>query len=169
MIYLAILRRAAPFLLLIGLVLGGYWYHKRTIKSAFNAGVMVMETKWRESDKLAEQVGREQTKLLARNAVISTEKLNEKLTSLDRSLAAKSTELRGLRDRLEAIATTPPGRDTSAPTCRSYEEQYRSGAGLLAEAGNLANEGEKLLREGALKLEALQDYSKLVRSSQEAP
>lgn len=180
MIYLAILRRAAPFLIVIGLVAGAWWKYSHDVTAAYEDGKAEVLEEWRESDRLAREVGAAQSALLARNALILVEKFNAKISDLEQLLAARKRELAarsavatGLRDELAKRAATPPSGDASPAACGRHERLRRVCEGLLGEgvelareADSLAGEGEEVSRRGGLVLERLQDWTRVIEAFQ---
>lgn len=158
---LIIAAAAIAFALIVG---AGYAYeHHGTVR--YEVGKKEILDKWRESDRIALEVGAAKTAMSARDAIRNTEKLNAKLAALSTHNATLATDNRGLRVDLAAIAAAPASSAVVGPTCRSYEVEYRSCAGLLGEGFGLAGEGSGLALDIATRLDALQDDARSVRST----
>lgn len=165
-------------------ILAGLWlWHGSEVDDAFEAGQEEVTTRWQESDRLAKAIGDETTKLLKRGAAQNATELQYKLDVADKRaslLAADRNRMRGdvdsLRNELERRAAAPPSSDPAHAACRGDEAKLRScesvvlGSIALAQsARGLADSAQALLERSNIALEALQAWSVLVQSANEAP
>lgn len=158
---LLLVKILGPIVLLAGL----WFWHTSAVESADKTGYDRGIAQWRESDKIAKAVGDETTALLKRGAAANEGKLNAKLADLEKRGALAVADARSVRNDLAAIASAAPASAPAGPTCRNYEAQYRSCAGLLGEGFELAGEGAILAKDIAARLEALQDDARAVRAA----
>ena len=167
MIPLALIR---PFLPALGLIIAAgaaWWWHRGQVNEAYDRGVSEITAKWQEADRLAVAVGDETSKLLKRGSAAVEGNLNAKLKTLAARDADRARNTASLRQLVDELAATPPGRRDPAAACRSYEAEYRSCAGLLSEGIGLAGEGERMGQDLAARLTAMQEWARLVAN--EAP
>jgi hypothetical protein len=173
-----------PYTWLAGaLVVGGLWAgHTYRVSSAEKAGYARAAGECKAKDDIALAVGKGKTELLARSAIRQTEVFIGKLQTLEARNTARSLEraklnltVDELRIQLDASSTQTGGEPT-APACRgddiklrSCEAMVSSGLTLAQGARGLVDEAEDVLTRSDAALTALQAWSLLVRSANEAP
>jgi hypothetical protein len=173
-----------PYTWLAGaLVVGGLWAgHAYRVSSADKAGYGRAIAEWRKADDIAKAVGDETTALLKRANASNTGVLHAQLQTLEARNTARSLDraklnltVDELRIQLDASSTQTGGEPT-APACRgddiklrSCEAMVSSGLTLAQGARGLVDEAEDVLTRSDAALTALQAWSLLVRSANEAP
>jgi hypothetical protein len=183
MIYLAILRRALPFLLILGAILGGWWWHvaadERAMAAAYEKGQDSILNQWEKADDIAVAVGAAKSDMLAKGAKQNEADFQRRraadaarvaVVSVDRDRANR--ELDALRMQLDERNTTPAAQTSDPDSCpaarrdaaklRSCEGLLSSGLGLAGEARSLVDGAEELLGRTEAALEALQEWANLV-------
>ena len=177
MIYLAILRRAAPFLLVFALLLAAWGAVRHTQRVYYARGQAEVQAKFDAYQRTAETAalaaraaGDEVTHVLKVAAAAAEGKLNERLKALYSSNRILAADNAGVRSELaaQAAARPRPSNQVTPATCRSDEERARIYAGLLAEGDKLVEEGQGLLGICAAKLTALQEYAQSLKFVEEA-
>lgn len=182
MIPLALIR---PFLPALGIAIaigGAWWYHTHAVDRADAAGYERCSAEWKESDRVAEAVGRDRTKLLARAAIKETENLHARLQKAEALSTARAAELGrriavadGLQQRLDASAAAAESRAASTPA-GSDARQLASCERLVGEAGRMASEIDRVAEEyrTALarweeRLASMRRWATIVEFANEAP
>lgn len=177
MIYLAIFRRAAPFLLLAALLGGGWAWLKHTERVYYAAGQANVQEIFDEyvketeaSAALSKATGEETTRILKLAATAAEGKLNATLARLRTANGVLAADNAGVRDQLAAQAAARPRPDSenTPATCRSDEERVRVYAGLLAEGDKLVEQSQAIIGACAAKLTALQEYAQSLKFVKEA-
>ena len=172
--YLLAAKIFAPIILLAGL----WWWHTSTVDKAYKSGKTEVLAQWKESDRVAVAVGDEKTKLLKSLAAKNQGTFNATLAENAKraavgavALAERAATIDELRNALAAAPAAPRG-DVSCPAARSDEASLRScraalstGLAVAKGADRLAEAGERLLGDLAVKVTVLQDHAALVQSA----
>jgi hypothetical protein len=171
MIWLAILRRAAPFLVAGGLVLGGWWWHTGKVEAAYKRGKAEVSAAWTASDKLAQAREEAKTAQTRREAAQLEEDFNERLTKANALAAGNAALVVRLRKSLAALSTPSGASAGQAPTATGPGDGERVARVLpiLAEGPGLVEEARANFERCAAKLDSLQAWAKLVSAASEAP
>lgn len=178
----SLLRPFAPFLAAAAILVGLWLWHTSAVSSADEAGYSRCSAEWNESDRVSNEVGRAQTKLLARAAIKETETLHARLQKAEAISSARAAELGrriavadGLQQRLDASATAAESRAASAPA-GSDARQLASCERLVGEAGRMASEIDRVAEEyrAALarweeRLSSMRRWAMIVEFANEAP